>query len=111
LTQKISRQLIVQDNLLLTVLRRVVESRCVFLDDDSTPSHYFISQAPEIHLYSRCVSRSTTRTQFSTRQREDCLEEIRALGKGVENSGLSVRSHYVFTRVLILWDEDLPAEW
>jgi hypothetical protein len=30
LKQKISRQLIVQDDLLLTVLRRVVQSRCVF---------------------------------------------------------------------------------
>lgn len=29
LTQKISRQLIVQDNLLLTVLHRIVQSRCV----------------------------------------------------------------------------------
>jgi hypothetical protein len=33
LIQKISRQLIVQDNLLLTVLRHVVQSRCVFLND------------------------------------------------------------------------------
>jgi hypothetical protein len=31
LTMKISRQFIVQDNLLLTVLRHVVQSRCVFL--------------------------------------------------------------------------------
>src|SRR6266850_1474467 len=75
LTQKISRQLIVQDNLLLTVLRHVVQSRCVFLDDDSTPSHYFISQAPEVHLYCRCVSRSATRIRFSTRQRENGCEE------------------------------------
>ncbi|KAH9005187.1 hypothetical protein EDB86DRAFT_2882124 [Lactarius hatsudake] len=51
LAQKISRKLIVQDSLLLTVLRRVVQSRYGFLQSSSNNPHHFIRQAPEIRLY------------------------------------------------------------
>jgi hypothetical protein len=60
LKQKISRQLIVQDDLLLTVLRRVVQSRCVFstmighLTIISSPRHpkftYTIGVYPVLRL-------------------------------------------------------------
>jgi hypothetical protein len=38
LAQKISRQLVVQDNLLRSVLHRIVQSRYVLLNRDSTPN-------------------------------------------------------------------------
>ena len=47
LTQKISRQLMVQDSLLLTVLHRVVQSRYVRLNGDSTLRHNFICRHPK----------------------------------------------------------------
>ncbi len=36
-----------QDNLILKVLHRVVQSRCVFLNGDSSPKHNFISRHPK----------------------------------------------------------------
>jgi hypothetical protein len=45
--QKISRQLIVHDNVVLAVLHRVVQSRYVLLNSDSTPRHNFIPRHPK----------------------------------------------------------------
>ena len=45
--QKISRQLTVQDNLLLSVLHRIVQSRYVLLNRDPTPKCNFISRHPK----------------------------------------------------------------
>lgn len=60
LRQKISRRLVVQDNLLFTVLRRIVQSRCVFftviqhLATIASPSHpkfnYTIGVYPVLRL-------------------------------------------------------------
>ena len=47
LAQKISGQLTVQDNLLLSVLHRIVQSRYVLLSGDSTPKYNFISRHPK----------------------------------------------------------------
>jgi hypothetical protein len=47
LIQKISRQLMVHDNLLLTALHRVVQSRCVLLNSAPTPRRNFIPRHPK----------------------------------------------------------------
>lgn len=47
LARKIYRQLAVQDDLLLSVLHRIVQSRYVLLNGDSTPKYNFISRHPK----------------------------------------------------------------
>ena len=47
LARKISRQLTVRDDLLLRVLHRIVRSRYVLLNDDSTLKYNFISRHPK----------------------------------------------------------------
>lgn len=47
LAQKISRQLTVQDNLLLSVLHRIVQSRYVLLNGDSTLKYNLMSRHPK----------------------------------------------------------------
>jgi hypothetical protein len=47
LAQKISRQLTVQDSILLSVLHRIVQSRYVLLNGDPTPKYNFISRHPK----------------------------------------------------------------
>jgi len=47
LAQKISRQLTVQDDLLLSLLHRIVQSRYVLLNGDSTTKYNFISRHPK----------------------------------------------------------------
>jgi hypothetical protein len=47
LAQKISRQLTVQDDLLLSLLHRIVQSRYVLLNGDLTTEYSFISRHPK----------------------------------------------------------------
>lgn len=47
LARKISRQLTVQDNLILSVLHRIVQSRYVLLNRNSIPKYKLVSRHPK----------------------------------------------------------------
>jgi hypothetical protein len=110
----------VQDNLLLTVLRRVVESRYGFLQSSFNNLHYPIRQTPEIRLYCRPISHFAPCTEVSTYWVENGSDRSHTLGH-VARAGirmiLCMYNMYDFSSrqmvvplLLTKWEEDNPSK-